>query len=68
MAALPIRSPDFWVLAAASSKGGPVPPATAAKRERLAVAEAVAGAMRDSVPWRTPNPVFALGRGLEPTV
>ena len=43
--------------------------ATAAKGAALvaAMAEALAAAMRDEVLWRTPDPVFAPGRGLGPT-
>ena len=43
--------------------------ATAAKGETLvaAMAEALAGAMRDATLWRTPDAVFSPGRGLGPT-
>lgn len=62
----------FWSFAErapGSGVRGDPRPATAAKGERLvaAMADALAGAMRDRVLWRTPDPVFAPGRGLGPT-
>jgi creatinine amidohydrolase len=62
----------FWSFAErapGSGVRGDPRPATAAKGEILvaAMAEALAAAMRDATLWRTPDPVFAPGRGLGPT-